>query len=112
MCGWADKWVSKWVKKKKKKKKGSEMGGDEELTRLGSLYAVPGLFMLRRATPLTLGMRQPSPISQSDCSAVVFSAICLTMMPKTSEMCSFRAPDSPLYWSWLLFAVTACWALN
>lgn len=51
--------------------------------------------MLRNATPLMSGRRQPSPISQSAFSAVSSSTFCLTMMPKTSETCSFKAPLWP-----------------
>jgi hypothetical protein len=40
----------------------------------GSSCAVPGNFIFRRATPLIPGIKQPSPINQSDCAAVFFSA--------------------------------------
>lgn len=64
--------------------------------------------MLRRAMPFLAGMKHASPISQSAASAVLFSCFCLTRMPKTSERCSFRAPDSPSYSRLLLWSVMPC----
>ena len=43
--------------------------------------------------PLMVGKNNPLPISQSAWSAVWFSFICRTRVPKTSEMDSFSAPD-------------------
>lgn len=64
--------------------------------------------MIRSASPLMLGKRQPSPSSQSAWSAVSFSAFCFTMIPNTSEMCSLRAPGWSMYCSGLVCSVMAC----
>jgi len=72
------------------------------------LYAVPGDFILRRATPAMSGMRHFSPMSQFDSAEVFPSSHNSIILPKTSERCSFSAPDSPSYTRWHKCSVTAC----
>ena len=64
---------------------------------VGSSYAVPGARIERRATPWTLGVNSPAPISQSAAAASWPSERCLTSEPKTSDTLSFSAPDCPWY---------------
>ncbi len=71
------------------------VAGCGSLPSSSSSYAVPGAFIERSATPVTLGPSSPAPISQSASSAVCSSEYCLIREPKTSDMDSFRAPDWP-----------------
>lgn len=76
--------------------------------RTGSSYAVPGAFIERSATPLTLLVNRPSPMSQSAVAASCPRARCLTRDPKTSETDSLRAPDCPRYTRPAVYWVRPC----